>query len=748
MPVAIRNERPPSDDDSTPDQLRAYVFHGLDLSVRGGQANCDCPLCGVESKFTVQIETGKWRCFVCGGGLPNGGGNPLTFLRVLHATAISRSTTQFAQEVAADRKLCNHETVTKWGVCQSPICGSWLIPGYGADGQLDQLYRRVRILDKGEWVWKLLPTPGVWPDGKAHALHMPISDFQPERASIDVFEGPWDGCAAWEVKDALQAEWETNVVSAPGCNVWRSTWTEMCRGKHIRLWYDSDHPRDNGAKSGYDGVVRVVKKLSGIAKSVEWLRWGPDGHDPEKPTGYDVRDYLIGAGRDISSRSVAMSTLLLKVEPALPEWFTANHPHVGNGTTGKTPIIEARTCTSWQQCLDSWRDAMFLRRDLVDTFACMLAVCASTKQGGNQLFFDVVGSAGSGKTTLCDGLLVSEHCHHLEHFTGFHSGHKMADERDKDCSLIARINGKTLITPEFDILRTSPKYAELMGQSRRIFDGKSGATYKNSDEDTLYSGLRTPWIRAGTPTSLMDSDQSQLGDRFIRAIIGDPDQAEKRAIIRRAIESEERAMAESSNGTAGSILDPEMRKAHALTGGYVNWLRANVETELSNVQVSDQAKDMYADLAELTADLRARPNEDKRRKDAQDCKELPTRLGRQYDRLGKHLAVVLNKQSVDDQVLSLVRKIALDTACGHSLNICKWLVSQAKNSDGRTYQECGGLYQHVLHGWLKIGEERANNYLAFLRKIDVLELRPVSNSVYTWVLTDRMHELFLRVMRG
>ena len=324
----------------------------------------------------------------------------------------------------------------------------------------------------------------------------------------------------------------------------------------------------------------------------------------------------------------------------------------------------------------------------------------------------------------------------------------MADDQTKDCSPIARMNGKTLITPEFDVMRSSPRYTELMGQTRRIFDGKSGATYKNTDKDTLHVGLRTPWIRAGTP-AIMDTDQASMGDRFLRFIIADPEtEQEKRAIIRKALMSERMAMLDSANGTAGSVVDSKTRLAHALTGGYVDWLRAHVEEELSRVDVSTEAEDYCLDLAELSADLRARPNEDKRKVETHDTKELPTRLARQNIRLASCLAVVLNKKEVDRDVLRIVRKVGLDTAAGHSLNIVQWLCCPNPKAGHRLYQETGGLMAGTLEMWSGMSPERMHRYLMFLRKIGVMHWREVSQTNGFWLLTDRVYDLYLRVVRN
>lgn len=774
------------------DRTRAYSFHGVQLSrpMNGGHAVGQCPFCSREGKFSVDVQTGLWRCFVCAAGTQRGGGNGLVFTRLIweQADQLGAGVTKslagprgalggprmaelggsrpvghsgglaFLGAVSADRGLISPETPRAWGVREA-LDGSWLVPGYGTDGKLDQVYRRTRVKDSaGNWTWRLLPTPGIWPEGKAHALHLPVvgQDFDPARPDIIVCEGPWDALALWELWDRTTTTppHNTNIIAVPGCGVWRDEWTALCRGKNVTLLYDSDHPP---ARAGYLGMARVCKRLSGIARTVRCISWGPDGYDPALPSGYDVRDHLVSYGIDLHNRRIALASLLSKVQDAPRDWFLPHHSitSAANGSAVSTTphhekSTEALPCASYSICEAAWIDAMQWRRDLADALSVVLAICASTQQGGNQLFLQLVGSAGGGKTTILDGLLVSGHCHHLEHLTGFYSGWKMQGDGDKDCSLIARINGKTLITPEADVLMSDPNFDRIMGQQRRIFDGKAGASYRNTDEDRLYVCLRTPWIMAGTPV-MMDQTarhQSHLGDRFLRFIISDPPADERRAIIRKALRSERVAMLETVNGTAGSVVDPKTRLAHALTGGYVDWLRANVEDNLSTIQVSEAAEDYCIDLAELSADLRARPNEDSRKLETHDSKELPTRLARQNIRLASCLAVVLNRREVDADILRIVRKVALDTASGPPCSIAQWLCSRnQRDPNNRNYQECGGISAKTLAVWLSMTPERTEKYLCFMRNIGVLQLGSTEQTGGLWSLTDRSYDLFLRIMR-
>lgn len=448
---------------------------------------------------------------------------------------------------------------------------------------------------------------------------------------------------------------------------------------------------------------------------------------------------------NLIERKKLLNELLAKVVDVPREWFGPNvaaAPHTGNK---HATSVEAVACGTWAECEAAWKEAMQWRRDLGDALAVLMAVAASTQQAGNQLFLDLVGSPGSAKTTMCRGLLVSSHCIHLENMTKLISGYKLPGDAERDCSFLARANGKTWITCEFDTVLTSPQYVELMGKIRRIFDGETTATYGNSDKDRVYSALRTPWIRAGTH-KMMDHDQSQLGDRFMRFIINDPGDEEKRAIARAALRSERAAMLETANGMATSILDPKTRRAYALTGGYVDWLRAHVEEELGKVAVPEAAEDHCLELAELSADMRARPNTDPRKTETYDSKELPTRLSRQNFRLAMCLAVVMNKPAIDDDVLRIVRKVALDTAIGHTQDMVRWLCGPDPKAPHRSYQEGGGIAEKTLEMWTGMPIERMRGYLAFLRKIKVISKDVTARPGVPMVkLTDRVYELYLKV---
>ena len=448
-------------------------------------------------------------------------------------------------------------------------------------------------------------------------------------------------------------------------------------------------------------------------------------YNPDLPSGYDVRDHL--SSGDLAQR---LGELMGMFEPVPDEWLKTDHkPYVPKGN--------AIACSDYGQLITAWRKALKWRRSMDDVLSVMLAVALSTEQIGDQLFLMVIGDAGSGKTRLCDGMLTSGRCYPLEHLTGFHSGWK--DDSGEDFSLINRVNRKTMITPEGDVMISSPHFVEIMSQQRRIFDGTSGASYKNRKEDMRYTGLRTPWIIAGTP-ALLDTDQSRLGDRFLKVFIDPPTEEEKREILWRVGYTALQSVKMTSDGSPDKHVDQDLYLAYTLTGGYVEWLRDNTKL-LSSVDCPDDALHRCALMAEFTANLRARPAQGKQ--EHHDTKELPTRLTHQFVRLALCLAVVLNRDRVDAEVLRRVRKVALDTFRGQTFAMVGHLYNASQD----------GLMPEQLALSMGSTADRVRTMLRFLRVIKVVEAHtPVMQNGKAgrvhWRLTDSTVELYRQVMTG
>lgn len=404
--------------------------------------------------------------------------------------------------------------------------------------------------------------------------------------------------------------------------------------------------------------------------------------------------------------------------------------------------ITALPCSSWNELIEAWTDATEWRKSIQDILACMLAVACSTSQTGNQLFLMVVGEPGSLKTVLCDALLVSPSCKRVERLNNIFSGVLDWEDKERDFSFISRANHKTWITPEADLLMSSPGYAQVMSQMRRAFDGSTSITHGNRDFDMDYAGLRTPWIKAGTP-AMLDRRHASLGDRFLRIRMDQPTEEIKQKILRKVGLTELDAMCQESNCSPNSTLPPKLLRAYRLTGGYVDWLRANATRRIREVRArsdEDVLLRRCAALADWAANARSAPPDllYGREPDYAAIKELPSRLKAQFVRMSVCLTVVLGKEQTDDEVLALTRRVALDTGDGRTQVLIRKL-----GDARRTYPT--GVIPDSLAIWTREDPVKVARWLAHMEKVGAVRCRKDDRQQRRWLLTDRLQQLYQEV---
>lgn len=390
-------------------------------------------------------------------------------------------------------------------------------------------------------------------------------------------------------------------------------------------------------------------------------------------------------------------------------------------------------CSDYSELLEDWKQAMRWREDMSYGLNAMLAVILSTEQVGDQLFLQVIGSPGSGKTRLCDAVLTSDYCYPVESVTGFHSGWR--GDGDSDYSLINRIDRKTMITPEADTLVSSPTFAQIMSQTRRIFDGAIGASYKNMKEDLRYDGLRTPWIMAGTHT-LLDTDQSRLGDRFIKIIIDKPGRKEIRKIQRAVFKNALSGVSQRSSKE--EVAGEKLSEVYMKTGGYVNFLRENTEAIIDPIVKNideDSIGNLCENIGEFISDFRARPS--KTGGEAQDDKEMPTRLTAQFTRMVVCLAGVKGEVEISESTIDNLLKMAVDTCKGKTLDIAEVL-----------FDEREAMTRQAIARRTNMPTSQVSKLLRFMRssEVGVVELSRRTKEKY--MLSERSIDLMTNILEG
>lgn len=733
-----------------PKTLKPYRFHGLPIEYEEGKDNVYtiCPFCGGKKKFSIHVETGKWRCLVCNEGNENGdvirGGNVYTFLRKLHEFSMESTDKASYEELRKHRKLLYTKTLRKWGVCRSIINHEWLVPGYNVEGKLCQLYKYT--YNPTEEKWLLLATTTL------EQQLFGVQHYDAGKQACYVYEGPWDAMAAWEVfsesrfsLDKLVVSGnpkatvltEANIIAVPGAMTFFEQWAPLFQDKEVTLCYDSDHPRVNRAtgkvtpSTGYEAMKRVTQLLAASEtppKQIGYLKWGENGFDPTLPSGYDVRDRL-ERGKDTKGRIHQMNTLIRNIFSIPEDWVQGrSRDEIIKGGTD----LELLPCHKWTDLVKVWEKTMEFTEGLNRGLSVCLACVLSTKAIGQQLWIKLIGPPSSGKTTIVEALATSKkYVLARSSIRGFHSGFR-SDKNgggSDDNSLIVQLLDKTLVTKDGDTLLQSPNFQLILAEARDLYDGSASASYRTG-KNNVYEGLRITWILCGT-SALRKIDRSELGERFLDCIVMHTiDDELEDSVLWSVVNKAHRSMSFESNGEVKNQRHPARVKAMQMTGGYVEYLRANANQLLKKVKFSPEKLKECALLAKFVSYLRARPS---KTQNEDVSREFSPRLAEQLVRLAQCLAVVLNKKEVDDDVMRRTALCACDTARGQSLQIVKRLFDEDKPRSDRAIA-------------LDISETDADTkkLLVFLRRIGVLNrsknqgtvkytLAPIMRRMYTLV---------------
>lgn len=300
-----------------PDTLRPYIFHGVELRWRGGdkEAIGECPWC-TRPKFSVNIESGVWRCVVCNEGADTGkvyqGGNAIVFIRMLWEKSFDETKPDDYRALTTDRKLLDSSTLVHWQLAKSILTDDWILPAYNEKGDIVQLYRYLRTWNgtSHRMAWLLTPTLG-------HKL-FGLNHYDPAKETIDLCEGIWDSTAWWEVLGMLKPDGSNlvrtasreasllngrNVVGVPTSGAFFDSWCALFSGKVVNLMTQNDLPRKH-PKTGKDiepasirGMERIARMLSGYREppeQINYLKWNgsADGYCVDYKSGYDLRDHL------------------------------------------------------------------------------------------------------------------------------------------------------------------------------------------------------------------------------------------------------------------------------------------------------------------------------------------------------------------------------------------------------------------------------------------------------------------------
>lgn len=305
----------PSPAPSIPEKLKPYIGYGVDLNYSSSDKNAvgDCPFCHGSDSFSVEIETGRFKCWKCDIGLGYGsnpdtkGGGLQAFIRVLHDESYEATTSY--EEIATELGLKYPTTPMEWGLSKSLINQRWLVPGYGIDGTVYNLYKWTPIKKGDSWKKRLLCGAGL-----NHQLHgVPL--FDKSKEVVDLCEGFKDGMLWWEYLATHRDEGETitanrsaslladrNVLAIAGCESFHPSWAPLFADKVVNILFDNDHPKvhprtgETLPPAGSTGAERIARILyeERTPQEVNILNWGSKEklYSESLPSGYDLGDLL------------------------------------------------------------------------------------------------------------------------------------------------------------------------------------------------------------------------------------------------------------------------------------------------------------------------------------------------------------------------------------------------------------------------------------------------------------------------
>lgn len=340
-----------------------------------------------------------------------------------------------------------------------------------------------------------------------------------------------------------------------------------------------------------------------------------------------------------------------------------------------------------------------------------------------------------GKTTLGQALASNdEHVVVRDVIRGFTSGWRQEDGSTYD--LASEVNGKTMLTLDGDTLIQSPGLTSILSEGRRLYDGSLTSHFKNGAGKDI-ADHRFTWLLFGT-SSLRSIDSSELGERFLDCVVmeGIDDELEDE-ILMRVANRVVRNMSIDIHQVGAKQDEPDMTVAKAMTAGYVTYLKKNLTQLMSKIQTSDEALFALTRIGKFVAFMRARPSE---LQDETAEREFAARLVSQHIRLASCLAVVLNKDSLEGEPLKRTRKVALDTARGKTMEICRHLYAAGED----------GLEPKTIALYTTQKESEVRKMLRFLRQIQVTEVHMKQSAKgiqpkSTYRLTKQLQRLWAQV---
>ena len=595
------------------DGLRIYTSHGMNFKDTGSsQVRGDCPFCGKEGKFYVSKVRGQYNCKVCGAS-----GNGYTFLTKLAEKCASETTEKqyksFGKDRAISPLILKRESLGYDGATKR-----WLMPVWNGSENVANIMIYNPSLEKG----KTRSTASC----SRHLYRAPEID---PTGPIYVCEGEWDALALLSLLDKVGVG-TVSVVAVPGAETFKKEWVTHFKNREVILLYDNDG-------SGQDGKIKVIDTLQGEAKSVMSLHW--PSNFPDK---YDIRDFVNEYGSKGKSAWKRLQQMIL------PEAGRSEKPKLKR--------------TSFNSLLKDFKERLHFNKDMEETLLITLATALSTRIPGDPLWIYVVGPPGCGKSMILQAFMHAKNCLFRSKLTAtsFISGMKQEDGSDP--SLLAQLDGNTLLIKDFTAIKSMPIVVQenLYGILRDAYDGSVLVEYGNGVKRN-YPQVHFS-IVAGITDVVHGDNRAALGERFLKVEM----------IPSNKVYDQEAQIRASLKNVINNIRAEEGLKDSV--EAFVYHLEQTIDLD-TLPDVPEWVIDRIVSLCQIIGLLRACVLRERSEEVSYRPRpEIGTRLANQILKLGRACALIRGKDSIDEEIYGLMERVAFSTAHGYQSEIVRELI--------------------------------------------------------------------------
>tara|TARA_R110001592_G_scaffold68891_2_gene211229 strand:- start:195 stop:2255 length:2061 start_codon:yes stop_codon:yes gene_type:complete len=603
--------------------LKSFEAHGIEFysedSGDGFNFIADCPFSGKEKKFYVNKDTGQWDSKASGMS-----GNLYSFLRNFYRWC--QENTELSDLLGlAEAKSLPIEAFQE-NISKNPINGEYVIPEYNMEGKLTGL-------------GKYRPTSKAVYRTKYTKVQLNHGHKISKNAQVFVVEGEWDFFALSHIFKVMGKDHV--VVIAPGAGTFKPEWQECFRDCKVTLCYDND-------ESGQKGLVKAWDLLSFVAEEVKRVEW-----EEVRKNGFDIRDLVVeickgkAAKGSIKKAYMKLMSLLTTKAPTTSKKGRESEFQKEEDENDGLPLP---TPQEVEQVIGKW-----LKMTSNLPIDIMLGTIFANRIEGDPVWTFLVAPPGGSKTEL---LMTLNMCAEIETTTtltsaALISGIKFAEGEDP--SLLVKIDGRMLVIKDFTTILTMNPNArdEVFGVLRDAYDGYvekffgTGIKKSYKSKFGILAGV-TPAVDA------LAAKNSSLGERFLKFRLDRFESPES---------EEEKIMKALSNVGQENGMREEMQRM------IKRMMKKKIPETLPVIRDIYLKKIMACAI--LTAYLRGSVVKDPYTGEmlCMPVREVGTRLAKQISKLGVGICIYKDKTEFDEEIMTAITMVALDTCPDRIANL-------------------------------------------------------------------------------